>query len=82
MNIHKLSQEFLHAHTKADHITMDANTGLPVQAEYTTLKGRPRRNKAIYRFDPTPCYTHRSYNQCELIDGHPGPHKSGGLTWD
>lgn len=27
------------------------------------------------------CSSHRSYNGCELKDGHDGPHKAGGLTW-
>jgi hypothetical protein len=27
------------------------------------------------------CTEHRSFNGCELTEGHAGPHKAGGLTW-
>lgn len=27
------------------------------------------------------CPAHRSFNGCEMAEGHAGPHRAGGLTW-
>jgi len=31
---------------------------------------------------PERCTSHRSFNGCELEEGHTGKHKSGGLEWE